>query len=189
MRKLAVVMAVLALAGCDNEVEGVHKQVAEHLHNPKTAKFANVRFDTQGSICGQVRGKDDSGQYEPYRSYVAIKHDGQYEILIDQTGNNLRIREVCGGADLQRRADELAEQPAPQGWDVEVIQGPNMGALTDMTARLIEKGIPSSVEYREGKPVVLMGPFPSKVEAEARKAEVMGKLGTDSIVIQHGAKR
>lgn len=94
MRKLAVVMAVLALAGCDNEVEGVHKQVAEHLQNPKTAKFANVRFDTQGSICGQVRGKDDAGQFEPYRSYVAIKHDGQYEILIDQTGNNLRIREV-----------------------------------------------------------------------------------------------
>jgi hypothetical protein len=189
VRKLAVVMAVLALAGCNNEVEGVHKQVAEHLNNPKTAKFANVRFDTNGSICGQVRGKDDAGQYEPYRSYVAIKHDGQYEILIDETGNNLRIREVCGGADLQRRADALADQPAPQGWDVEVIQGPNMGALTDMTARLIEKGIPSWVEYREGKPVVLMGPFPSKAEADARKAEVMAKLGTDSIVIQHGVTR
>lgn len=189
MRKLAVVMAMLALAGCNNEVEGVHKQVAEHLNNPKTAKFANVRFDTQGSICGQVRGKDDAGQYEPYRSYVAIKHDGQYEILIDETGNNLRIREVCGGADLQRRAEALAEQPAPEGWDVEVIQGPNMGALTDMTARLIEKGIPSWVEYRDGKPVVLMGPFPAKAEADARKAEVMAKLGTDSIVIQHGVKR
>ncbi|MDR2306836.1 MAG: SPOR domain-containing protein [Paucimonas sp.] len=189
MRKLAVVMAVLALAGCDNEVEGVHKQVAEHLSNPKTAKFANVRFDTQGSICGQVRGKDDAGQYEPFRSYAAIKHGDQYEVLIDETGNNLRIREVCGGADLQRRAEALADQPAPQGWDVEVIQGPNMGALTDMTARLIEKGIPSSVEYREGKPVVLMGPFPSKAEADARKAEVMAKLGTDSIVIQHGAQR
>jgi hypothetical protein len=51
-----------------------------------------VRFDTQGSICGQVRGKDDAGQYEAYRSYVAIKRDGQYQI-IDDTGNNLRIRE------------------------------------------------------------------------------------------------
>ncbi|ANY87737.1 MULTISPECIES: SPOR domain-containing protein [Pseudomonas] len=189
MRKLAVVMAVLALAGCENEVEGVHKQVAEHLHNPKTAKFANVRIDTQGSICGQVRGKDDAGQYEAYRSYVAIKHDGQYEILVDDSGNNLRIREVCGGAELQRRADVLADQPAPEGWDVEVIQGANMGALTDMTARLIEKGIPSSVEYRNGKPVVLMGPFPTKAEAEARKADVMARLGTDSIVIQHGAQR
>nr|WP_254170882.1 MULTISPECIES: SPOR domain-containing protein [Pseudomonas] len=182
-------MAVLALAGCENEVEGVHKQVAEHLHNPKTAKFANVRIDTQGSICGQVRGKDDAGQYEAYRSYVAIKHDGQYEILVDDSGNNLRIREVCGGAELQRRADVLADQPAPEGWDVEVIQGANMGALTDMTARLIEKGIPSSVEYRNGKPVVLMGPFPTKAEAEARKADVMARLGTDSIVIQHGAQR
>ncbi|EKT4465547.1 SPOR domain-containing protein [Pseudomonas putida] len=189
MRKLAVVMAVLALAGCENEVEGVHKQVAEYLHNPKTAKFANVRIDTQGSICGQVRGKDDAGQYEAYRSYVAIKHDGQYEIIVDETGNNLRIREVCGGADLQRRADALADQPAPEGWDVEVIQGANMGALSDMTARLIEKGIPSSVEYRDGKPVVLVGPFPTKAEAEARKADVMARLGTDSIVIQHGAKR
>jgi hypothetical protein len=83
-----------------------------------------VRFDTQGSICGQVRGKDDAGQYEAYRSYVAIKRDGQYQIIIDDTGNNLRIREICGGADLQRRADALADQPAPQGWDVEVIQGP-----------------------------------------------------------------
>lgn len=58
-----------------------------------------------------------------------------------------------------------------------------------MTARLIEKGIPSSVEYRNGKPVVLMGPFPTKAEAEARKADVMARLGTDSIVIQHGAQR
>jgi hypothetical protein len=46
-----------------------------------------------------------------------------------------------------------------------------MGALTDMTARLIEKGIPSWVEYREGKPVVLIGPYPSKAEADARKAK------------------
>jgi len=37
--------------------------------------------------------------------------------------------------------------------------------------------------------VVLMGPFPTKEEAEARKAEVMAKLGTDSVVIQHGAQR
>jgi len=64
-----------------------------------------------------------------------------------------------------------------------------MGALTDMTARLIEKGIPSSVDYRNGKPVVLLGPFPTKEEAEARKAEVMAKLGTDSVVIQHGVER
>lgn len=189
MRKVAVVMAVLALAGCENEVEGVHKQVAEHLQNPKTAKFANVRFDTNGFICGQVRGKDSAGVFEPYRSYVAIKHDGEYDILIDPKGTDLRIREVCGGADLQRRADALADQPAPEGWDVEVIQGPNMGALSDMTARLIEKGIPSSVEYRDGKPVVLMGPFPSKAEAEAHKADVMARLGTDTIVIQHGVER
>ena len=189
MRKVVAVMAVLALAGCDNEVEGVHKQVAEHLQNPKTAKFANVRFDTDGSICGQVRGKDDAGVFEAYRSYVAIKRDGQYDIIIDTTGNDLRIRERCGGADLQRRADALADQPAPQGWDVEVVQGPNMGALTDMTARLIEKGIPSSVEYRDGKPVVLLGPFPSKADAEARKADVMARLGTDTIVIQHGVER
>nr|WP_245362869.1 SPOR domain-containing protein [Pseudomonas sp. BP8] len=182
-------MAVLALAGCNNEVDGVHKKVAEHLSNPKTAKFANVRFDNQGSICGQFRGKDDAGVFEAYRSYVAIKRDGQYEIIIDDTGNNLRIREVCGGADLQRRAEAVADQPAPQGWDVEVVQGPNMGALSDMTARLIEKGIPSSVEYRDGKPVVLMGPFATKAEAEARKADVMARQGTDSVVIQHGVQR
>lgn len=189
MRKLAVVMAVLALAGCDNEVEGVHKRVAEHLQNPKTAKFGNVRIDTQGTICGQVRGKDDAGQYQAYRSYVAIKRDGQYEIIVDDNGNNLRIRELCGGAELQRRAQALEGEPAPEGWDVEVIQGANMGALSDITARLIEKGIPSSVEYRDGKPVVLLGPFPTREQAQARRDEVMAKLGTDSVVIQHGAAR
>ena len=72
MRKVAVVMAVLALAGCDNDAERVHKQVAEHLPNPKTAKFANVRFNTQGDICGQFRGKDDSGSYLPYLSLIHI---------------------------------------------------------------------------------------------------------------------
>ena len=189
MRKLAVVMAVLALAGCENEVEGVHKQVAEHLGNPSKAKFANVRIDTQGTICGQVRDKDAQGQYTPYRSYVAIKREGGYDIIVDETGNDLRIRESCGGAALQRRADALADQPAPDGWDVEVVQGANMGALTDITARLLEKGIPSSVEYRDNKPVVLMGPFATKAEAQARKDDVMARLGTDSIVIQHGAAR
>ncbi|MFJ2545420.1 SPOR domain-containing protein [Pseudomonas sp. NPDC087612] len=190
MRKVAVVMAVLALAGCENEVEGVHKQVAEHLQNPKTAKFANVRFDQQGIICGQVRGKDDAGVFVPYRSYVAIKQAaGDYQLIIADQGSNLAIREKCGGADLQRAADAAADKPAPQGWDVEIVQGANMGALSDMTARLIEKQIPSSVVYRNGKPVVLLGPYPDKAQAEAQQADVMARLGTDSIVIQHDAPR
>ncbi|RWU21231.1 sporulation protein [Pseudomonas alkylphenolica] len=189
MRKVAMVMAVLALAGCENEVEGVHKQIAEQLPNPKTAKFGNVRIDKQGAICGQVRSKDDAGKFLPYRSYVAIKQADGYQIILADKGSNLQIREICGGADLQRRADALADQPAPEGWDVEIVQGPNMGALSDMTARLIEKQIPSSVEYRDGKPVVLLGPFPSKADAEARQADVMAALGTDSVVIQHGVTR
>jgi len=189
VRKVAVVMALLALAGCDNDAERVHKQVAEHLQNPKTAKFANVRFNTHGDICGQFRGKDDSGNYLPYRSYVAIKKGADYDIIIDETGSDLRIREVCGGADLQRRADAIANDPAPQGWDVEIVQGPNMGALSDMTARLIEKGIPSSVVYRDGKPVVLLGPYTDKAEAQSIKDDVMARLGTDSVVIQHDAPR
>ncbi|PWB35658.1 sporulation protein [Pseudomonas sp. SDI] len=190
MRKIAVVMAVLALAGCENEVEQVHKQVAEHLQNPKTAKFANVRISEQGTICGQFRGKDASGAFESYRSYVAIKKDATYEIIIDQSPAELmRIREICGGAELQRRADALAEQPAAQGWDVEIIQGANMGAVSDTTARLIEKQIPSSVIKRDGKPVVLLGPFPDKAAADAQKADVMARLGIDSVVIQHDAVR
>lgn len=189
MRKVAVVMAMLALAGCDNDAERVHKQVAESLQNPKTAKFANVRFSQKGDICGQFRGKDDKGAYLPYRSYVAIKEGADYRIIVDETGNDLRIREVCGGADLQRRAEALAAEPAPQGWDVEIVQGPNMGALTDITARLIEKGIPSSVVYRDSKPVVLLGPFANKADAEASKNDVMARLGTDSVVIQHDAPR
>ncbi|NER62748.1 SPOR domain-containing protein [Pseudomonas sp. MAFF212427] len=189
MRKVAVVMAVVALAGCDNDAERVHKQVAEHLDNPKTAKFANVRFNKQGDICGQFRGKDAAGVFQPYRSYVAIKQGTDYQIIIDQTAGDLRIREICGGAELQRRANALADQPAPEGWDVEIVQGPNMGALSDMTARLIEKQIPSSVVYRDGKPVVLLGPYPDKPTAEASKNDVMARLGTDSVVIQHGAER
>ncbi|WP_422422203.1 SPOR domain-containing protein [Pseudomonas sp. GZD-222] len=189
MRKVAMVMAVLALAGCENAVEGVHKQIAEQLPNPKTAKFGNVRIDKQGTICGQVRSKDDAGTFLPYRSYVAFKQGESYDIVLADKGSNLRIREACGGAELQRSAEAAADKPAPEGWDVEIVQGANMGALSDMTARLIEKQIPSSVVYRDGKPVVLLGPFPSKAEAEARQADVMARLGTDSIVIQHDAPR
>lgn len=190
MRKLAVVVAVLALVGCENDVERAHKQVAEHLSNPKTAKFANVRISEQGTICGQFRGKDASGAWEAYRSYTAIKSGSDYEIIIDQSpAERVRIREVCGGADLQRRADELAGQPAPEGWDVEIIQGANMGAVSDTTARLIEKQIPSTVIKRDGKPVVLLGPHPDKATADAQKADVMARLGIDSVVIQHDATR
>ena len=47
--------------------------------------------------------------------------------------------------------------------------------LGDGKARLIERGIPSSVVYREGKPVVLLGPYADKAAALAQKVTAAGQ--------------
>ena len=81
---------------------------------------------------------------------------------------------------------------AAQEWDVWV--GPpdhKLQALTDLTAWLLEHGFNFYIVKEDGKDEVLLGPFASKAEAEAKQALLTEKLArakkndTESQVIEH----
>ena len=83
---------------------------------------------------------------------------------------------------------------AAQEWDVWV--GPpdhKLQALTDLTAWLLEHGFNFYIVKEDGKDEVLLGPFASKAEAEAKQALLTEKLArakkndTVSQVIEHKA--
>ena len=81
---------------------------------------------------------------------------------------------------------------AAQEWDVRV--GPpdhKLQAITDLTAWLLEHGFNFYIVKEDGKDVVLLGPFPTQAEAEAKQALLTEKLArakkndTESQVIEH----
>ncbi|MCU1753049.1 SPOR domain-containing protein [Pseudomonas sp. 6D_7.1_Bac1] len=80
---------------------------------------------------------------------------------------------------------------APQ-WDV-LVQGETVQAISDLTGWLIEHSFVSYVVTQDGKQRVLVGPFNSKAEAEARQAELTAalakakKMNIESMVVEHGA--
>lgn len=69
---------------------------------------------------------------------------------------------------------ETTPTSTPQ-WDLEV-RGENSQAVSDLSGWLIEHGFMSNVVKESGKARVLMGPFSSKAEAEAKQAEVAAAI-------------
>nr|WP_245229235.1 SPOR domain-containing protein [Pseudomonas sp. PvP025] len=83
---------------------------------------------------------------------------------------------------------------AAQEWDLRV--GPpdhKLQAITDLTAWLLEHGFSFYIVKVDGKDEVLLGPFASKAEAEARQALLAEKMArakkTDTVseIIEHKA--
>ncbi|WP_095193343.1 SPOR domain-containing protein [Pseudomonas sp. Irchel 3A7] len=67
-----------------------------------------------------------------------------------------------------------AQASVPQ-WDLEV-RGATPQAVSDLSGWLIEHNFMSNVVRENGKVRVLMGPFNSKAEAEAKQAQVSAAI-------------
>ncbi|HEF4758243.1 TPA: SPOR domain-containing protein [Pseudomonas putida] len=67
-----------------------------------------------------------------------------------------------------------AQATGPQ-WDLE-IRGETPQAVSDLSGWLIEHNFMSNVVRENGKVRVLMGPFNSKAEAEAKQVEVAAAI-------------
>ncbi|CRL47651.1 MULTISPECIES: sporulation protein [Pseudomonas] len=87
----------------------------------------------------------------------------------------------CGegkGVDAQKTKPAVVSAPAatngPQ-WDLEV-RGETPQAVSDLSGWLIEHSFVSNVIMENGKTRILMGPFSSKAETEAKQAEVAAAL-------------
>lgn len=95
--------------------------------------------------------------------------------------------------------DAQKPQPAPEAtsapatapqWHLEV-RGEITQAVSDLSGWLIEHSFVSSVVREEGKTRILMGPYASKAEAEAKQTEVLAALtkakkqNIEVLVIEH----
>jgi len=106
---------------------------------------------------------------------------------------------ALAGCGEGKRVDAQKPQPAataapvvasaPQ-WDLEV-RGEITQAVSDLSGWLIEHSFVSSVVKDNGKTRILMGPYHSKAEAEAKQAEVRAALtrakkqNIELLVIEH----
>ncbi|RAI71100.1 SPOR domain-containing protein [Pseudomonas fluorescens] len=80
--------------------------------------------------------------------------------------------------DAPKPKPALAAVPAPVSgpqWDLEV-RGETPQAVSDLSGWLIEHSFMSSVIKDNGNTRILMGPFNSKAEAEAKQDEVRAAL-------------
>nr|WP_218626629.1 SPOR domain-containing protein [Pseudomonas sp. dw_358] len=175
----------LALAGCGSAVENAGKAVLAKVDNPKTARFNNVRSTPEGNVCGQVKVKDANGNYGGYMAYVALRHGGDYEAVIDQDGNNATVRAACTSAQDQAlaQASGAAAHSSSGQWEVRIAGGDNMGNITDMASRLVEGGFMANFAKKDGVTQVYLGPFSSKEEAEQKRTALMASKGIDSLVL------
>ncbi|NMX67213.1 SPOR domain-containing protein [Pseudomonas sp. WS 5111] len=108
----------------------------------------------------------------------------------------------CGDGpnlDTPRDKAEAAKAQAPAvaavQWDILVRSPDNkLQALSDLTAWLLENGFTFYLAKEDGKDLVLLGPFASKAEAEAKQAQLQERLvkkkktDAESLVIEHKAR-
>ncbi|WP_407310427.1 SPOR domain-containing protein [Pseudomonas sp. nanlin1] len=189
MRKVTLMVAMAVLAGCGTGFEAAQQAVIDKLETPKGARFTNVRTTAEGNVCGQVKMKNPNGGYDGYRSYVALKRGSTYEAVIDQDGRNPQVLQACGTPEeiaANQMADAGVVEQAGQRWEVRIVQGRNMGAVTDMAARLVENGfVASFAKGPDGQTQVYLGPFDNKPQADAERARLMASRGIESIVVPH----
>lgn len=103
----------------------------------------------------------------------------------------------CGegkSVDVQKPKTAVAAAPAaasaPQ-WDLEV-RGETPQAVSDLSGWLIEHAfVPTVIKDSSGKTRILIGPFNSQAEAEARKVQVDAALvkakkqNIESVIVEH----
>lgn len=106
----------------------------------------------------------------------------------------------CGegkSVDGQKPQPTVVTAPAvapAQQWDLEV-RGEITQAVSDLSGWLIEHSFIANVVKENGKTRILMGPFNSKAEAEAKQAEVAAALtrakkqNIELLVLEHTVTR
>ncbi|MFV9310510.1 hypothetical protein [Klebsiella oxytoca] len=101
MKKMMVLIALVALAGCkpgaDKAIDLVKKEVAADTRDPDSSKFRYVRFiqsseaqeeEVKGLVCGQVNAKNGFGAYAGFSSFlveISMKPKGMFSSGVTYT--------------------------------------------------------------------------------------------------------
>lgn len=73
--RAAVIVGVLALAGCDQSTSRAKEQVAAMLRDPSSAQFRNVKA-AKGAVCGEINGKNGFGAYAGFSRFIVTPSTG-----------------------------------------------------------------------------------------------------------------
>ncbi len=177
MRTLSLLMVALALAGCgDSAVQNAHKAVAYRLMDPESAKFREDRELSDGSVCGQVNGKNSYGAYSGFGNYLARKGPDGFEVVLDPQSTNADAAKACGYPLTAVPAPAVAAAPVAvaaakgSGEIAGVRWSVQLASTSPESARLISQklagfGYSPYVAREDNVSRVYVGPFGSRSEA------------------------
>ncbi|MDE1166266.1 MAG: SPOR domain-containing protein [Pseudomonas sp.] len=178
MRTLTIVLAAMALGGCGNSaVENAHKAVAYQLMDPESAKFREDQVLADGSVCGQVNGKNAYGAYSGYNHYVARKAPTGFDVLIDLQGNNPQAAKLCGYPlavvpVVAPAATHAVNEIAGVKWSVQLASTSSPETARILSNKLAGYGFTPYVAREEGVSRVLVGPYDSRTVATQKLDEL-----------------
>ncbi|WP_251962295.1 hypothetical protein [Pseudomonas sp. Marseille-Q5299] len=99
MKRFALVgLAGIVLTGCGKgDIDLAREAVAAQMKDPASAQFRNERVvGGDGTVCGEVNGKNSAGGYAGFISYAALrKDDGSYMALLESEGRNITVQSSC----------------------------------------------------------------------------------------------
>ncbi|MGY4489755.1 SPOR domain-containing protein [Pseudomonas sp. TE3610] len=200
MRTFSLLMVTLALAGCgDSALESAHKAVAYQLTDPASAQFRGDRELADGSVCGEVNGKNSYGAYSGFGHYLARKGSDGFQVTLDQSSTNAVAAQACGYplAVVPTPAPAPASAPAPAvaaskgpaeiagvKWSVQ-LASTSAGSAALMSKKLKGMGYAPYVAREDNVSRVFVGPFDSRSEATHKLDQLRHDHKIRGIVVRY----
>ncbi len=196
MRTFPFLMVTLALAGCgDNALQDAHKAVAYQLMDPASAQFRNDRELADGSVCGEVNGKNSYGAYSGFGHYLARKGADGFQVTLDQQSTNAIAAQACGyplavvPPPAPAPAATVATSKGPNEiagvkWSVQ-LASTSAGSAALMAKNLKGMGYSPYVAREENISRVFVGPFDSRSEATHKLDQLRHDHKIRGIVVRY----
>jgi hypothetical protein len=186
MRGLMVGTLALAMAGCGgNDIDRARTAVADHLKDPDSAKFRNERQVSDGSVCGEVNGKNGFGAYSGFAPFFAMKRPDGFDVVIDASLSDRFASKVCGytiaGSEAQE-PQQAKEIPGAQ-WAVQVASISNEHTAEKLSRDLSASGWQPYTRRSDGKSRVFLGPFSTRSEANTLMDDLASKKSLKGFVL------
>ncbi|EIK93288.1 sporulation domain-containing protein [Pseudomonas sp. M47T1] len=198
MRTFSILMAASLLAGCgDSAIQDAHKAVAYQLMDPASAQFREDRELADGSVCGQVNGKNSYGAYSGFGHYLARKGADGFQVVLDPQGSNASAAQACGyplaavpvAPPAQAPAAPVAGSKGPNEiagvrWSVQ-LASTSAESASLMSKKLAGFGYSPYVAREDNVSRVFVGPFDSRSEATRKLDQLRHDHKIRGIVVRY----
>ena len=198
MRTLSLMMVALAVAGCgDSAVQNAHKAVAYQLQDPGSAQFRADRELGDGSVCGEVNGKNSDGAYSGFGHYLARKGAEGFQVTLDPQARNPEAATACGYplAAVQAPAPAPAPPPVAEAskgvgeiagvkWSVQLVST-SAGSARLVRQKLKGYGYAAYVTHEDSVSRVYVGPFDSRSQATRKLDQLRREHKMRGVIVRY----